>query len=195
MQYSTRTLLYVFLVLSLGLAGLRYANDILGAVFTTAAFTMLLVSLALAILQTGASQRYWIGFTVLGGGYFLFVAFAERGFDPLATALLGVRRGGSGNILAPPILVTTHLLMFADSCMQHVRETGSPAPYSVSAAVRSTTSQGPLGNEASIAFFAVGQSLFTLVFCLVGGWLGSRFGQKGSATMAQGALPPSDEIP
>jgi hypothetical protein len=168
MRYSTRTLLFIFLVLSIGLAALRYASDILGAVFFTAAFFILLVSFVFAMVRRDASQTYWIGFTIFGGGYFLFVMFAERGLDPRSIAIIGSQSNTSSNAQAPSLLVTSHLLMWADSFTQNVWEfPGYAAPMS-----------GPLNSETTRGFIAIGQSLFTLFFGVIGGWIADRWSRS-----------------
>jgi hypothetical protein len=171
MRFSLKTLLIAFTVVAVSLLGLLNANLAWGAFFYTAAFVLVLSGIVGALVRPWPQRAYWIGFALFGGGYFWLALVAEG----------SLRFAGPNGVVMEPNLATSHLLL---SAQRYVSKdyAGSIADQRasriVNARIRSAGGAFAVQRESSDYFLQVGHSIFTIVFALVGGALGSWFGSR-----------------
>jgi hypothetical protein len=154
MRFSVKTLLKITAFVALSIAGLLYANAVWSAFFTTSVFFLILFAIVAAALRTSEARVFWFSAAVFGAGYFIFAVFVERELHPEGKHRVIIRSGNSWTSHAPH-LVTTHLLLWADSHLERSLPT-----WRRPAALRE--------------FVTIGHSIFTVIVAVAGGWLGSR---------------------
>jgi hypothetical protein len=163
MRYSLKMLLAAFAIVAAGCAGLIFATTTWAAAFFTAAFLALLGGAVGVIVRRGAARAFWIGFLVVGGTYFVAAYF--DGNEPYRPDALQFHE---------PRLVTTHWLYQLDSYFKPIRAR-------VRAADKSNQAYYKAGGHVYMKIHSdanlvqIGHGLFTLLFGLLGGWLGRYF--------------------
>jgi hypothetical protein len=171
MRFSLKTLLIAFTGVAVSLVGLLNANLAWAAFFYTVAFVLVLSGIVGAIVRPWPQRGYWVGFALFGGGYFWLALVAEG----------SLRFAGPNGVVLEPNLATSHLLLGAH---RYVSQdfAGSIADQRASrilnARIRSSGGAFAVQRTSSEYFLQVGHSIFTIVFALVGGALGSWFGRR-----------------
>jgi hypothetical protein len=183
MRYSIKTLLAVCTLVAVSCAGLIVATSAWAAAFFTGALLLVLASIVAAIVRRGPARAWWIGFAILANGYFWLAMYVD-GHVPYRTDLSQFQE---------PRLITTHLLLAVDPhfhrYLRLAKTSGVPsaAPTPVYFGGRGRM-YVDAGDRAH--FVQVGQSLFTLMFGLAGGWLGSWFYRRDAAAAEGGTTSP-----
>jgi hypothetical protein len=160
-----------------------YANAVWSAFFTTAAFLAILFGIAAAMLRHGRARAFWVGFAVFGAGYFALVTYSKRDENNAAARLMRQWGWQQPQITqtAEPQLVTSIFLIWADQHLRPMRAQAGPANLVTApdgTLVRTTRQPIGLtmrGNVAGInfEFVTIGHAIFTVLFALAGGFLGS----------------------
>jgi hypothetical protein len=98
MQYSVKSLLFAFTLLALTIATALYPIDLFLTIYVSAVFVLILFGLLSAIIRSGKTRSYWVGFTIFSVGYVLMFSFYERDIGDVS----------------PPRLLTTYALYFVN---------------------------------------------------------------------------------
>jgi hypothetical protein len=161
MRFSMKSMLATFVFVAVSFFGVLYANAFLATCFTTAAFLIVLCGILAAMLCVGRARAYWIGFAVFGAGYFLLAMFGERLIDPGSQSAIIVVE--SDNVVsAEPRLLTTEFLIWVEEYIALLVPSGNePRPY-----------------EHLVFFLTNGHAIFTILFALIGGAMGSWMGRR-----------------
>jgi len=177
MRFSLKTLLIAFTAAAVSLLGLLNANLAWGAFFYTAAFVLVLTGIVGAIVRPRPQRAYWIGFALFGGGYFWLALVAEG----------SLRFAGPNGVVLEPNLATSHLLLSAHRYTFKEFD-GSIADQRASrilnARIRSSGGAFAVQRTSSEFFLQVGHSIFTVMFALVGGAIGSWFARPAHSSQA-----------
>lgn len=164
MRFSLRTMFVAFTVVALSTAGLLYANAAWAAFFYTAAFALLLTGLVGAVVRRGATRPYWIGFTILGGGYFLLALVNEN----FLARFTDVRQ----SIGQEPRLATSQFLLWVEPYIHSNRELPNRSPTFPTRMSFTGSGLTLIPSSPSDYFVEVGHSILTLLLALLGGWIG-----------------------
>ena len=179
LKFSLRWLLTAFIFVAFALVALLNANDYWVAIVFTLTFGMLLVSIVGAVVQRSMAQAFWIGFAVIGLGYFWAAHWPSQNNDGELFPRVRIRinlRATTG--LPFPLrlqdsLITTQLLALTyKNVVPLVRESAFP---SGNARVKQMSPVGFQHLHLLTVFVYVGHSLFTLLFAYIGGLLGAYF--------------------
>jgi hypothetical protein len=189
-RFNIASLLVLVLVLAVGFAALREANDLWDSAVFTLTVGLLLGSVLLAVHRTERRRAFWLGFAIFGSTYL--------GFS-----------------LVPPIetrLLTTRGLSYLDSKMPgrssdvvvfRYPTTGTVAPgdpvqavaftpqgtriassYKGKVRLWDTASGRLLGSGDPGTFVRIGHSLFALIFAWLGGLISRRLSRGARTTDA-----------
>jgi hypothetical protein len=167
MQFSLKTLLLAFVVLGAGCAALMYPNRIWSSAFFTGGLVAVLFAGVAACAKRGRTRMFWIGFALLGGGYFLCAMFDDvHAFSPSQ---------GSRAVWSEPRLLTSHLLLWCNDRLNNIRTERSNVlvggqPYSLGVGLQMQyLARGTAGYT-----LIIGHSLLTLMLGFMGGAIASR---------------------
>lgn len=182
MRFSLKTMLLLFTVVAVCIAGLVYSNVAWAAFFYTAAFVLVLTGIVGALVRRGPARPYWIGFALFGGGYF---ALALIGEDSLARFASDMRQGAQ-----PPKLATTQGFIWAERYIYTYTGASNNSNTARSNPNIVFNSRGILYYQRtpSQCFVQIGHSIFTLIMALMGGWLGLRFSRQPAADIEPNSL-------
>jgi len=163
MRFSLKTLLVAFAFVGVTWAALVYPTRLHAALFFSSALLMLLLGLIAVCARGGRARIYWIGFTVLGGGYFLCSMFEVHPY---------ARASGERQTWSEPRLLTSELLLGVDDWLRNVRP---PRNLHVpgSTDLRQPSLMYFVGRGSPGHTLTIGHSVFTLFFGLVGGGIAS----------------------
>ncbi|MEX0641500.1 MAG: hypothetical protein WD468_02300 [Pirellulales bacterium] len=156
MRFSMKSMLAAFTFVAISCGGMLYANSFLATCFATAAFLIVMFGILAAILRAGRVRAFWTGFAVFGAGYFLLAMFGERLIDPGSQSAIIVVEPNN-IVTAAPLLVTTGFLIWVEEFIALLVSSGNePRPY-----------------DHLVFFLTNGHAIFTVLFALLGGALGS----------------------
>jgi hypothetical protein len=141
-RFHLDNVLIVVVLLGIGFAALREANNLWDSIALSAAIVVLLVSIVLAIHRKRANRAFWVGFTLFGWSYV--------GLTAMPTI--------------EPRLLTTRALAYLDSLVPG-RPVIFPHPVMPSGPFGGTE----YANTWS--FIHIGHSLFALILAWLGGHL------------------------
>lgn len=189
-QFSVRWLLGLVALVAVGCAALFHASPLWTSVVLTVTSALLLTAIVAAACRRGRARAFWLGFAVLGWGYFWVAGgmtdlpipgswplsfFTQSGEPPLATTRL--LRWSYGKLFPSAPIPGNNAGMGFFSLA--VDETDSP-PQTGEAG--EPGEPGDLQSEADEedypayeSFIRVGESLWTLLFAIIGGLLGRFF--------------------
>jgi hypothetical protein len=171
MRFSLKTLLAAFALVGATCAALLYPTRLFATVFFSCALFLLLLGIIAACGKRGRAQFYWIGFTVLGSGYFLCSIFEVHPY---------ARAQGERQTWSEPRLLTSELLLAVNDWLTDVRPAAKnrmPGTTTVRNALQMYfVGQGTAGHTLMI-----GHSVFTIVMALVGGAISSWIYRENEA--------------
>ncbi len=164
MRFSLKTLLVSFTAIAVSIAGVRFANPVWGSCFYTVAFVLVLTGIVGALVRRGPARPFWIGFAVFGTGYFLLALVGEVALAQIVADFRQMR--------PEPKLPTTRLLTWAEP---YLRSTPGMNPNT------NLIRRGIIVPVANGDYIEVGHSILTVIFALVGGWVGWLFSRVRTA--------------
>jgi hypothetical protein len=173
LRFSLKTMLLLFTVVAVCIAGLVYSNIAWAAFFYTVAFVIVLTGIVGALVRRGPARAFWIGFALFGGGYF---ALALIGENSLARFGSDMRQGAQ-----PPKLATTQVFIWAERYIHTDASNNSNTARFNPNLVFNSGGIAYYQLTPSQYFVQIGHSIFTLIIALMGGWIGLQFSRKPAA--------------
>ena len=161
MRFSLKSMLVAFAYIALSCMGLLYANRTWGACFFTGTLLLILLGIVAAFIRRGSAKAFWIGFAIFSGVYFWVAMFGEK-LEPDA----------GGGVWHEPKLVTSTILLLLDDALMDGR-LGS-RKTTIIGAINDGSWRVTYSFGAAAPTLKVGHSIFTVVFGIVGGLLGTR---------------------
>jgi hypothetical protein len=170
MRFSLKELLVLFTLVAVTCAGLLYPSRFLAAIFFTAALAVILFSLMAAAARSGRSRAYWLGFAIMGGGYFVVSIFGDSQVNLKASPW------------NEPKLLTSEFLYWLDENLARLRPAranaiGAGVAYVDGPSQTAFVARGNYGHSLTI-----GHSAFSVVFGLLGASAAQRLYSKRDAS-------------
>jgi len=163
MRFSLKYLFLITTLAALACAALIFASPWWSAICFTASVGLILASFVLAYAAIGAARAYWIGFAVLGCGYWMVLEL------PIAHSLSDSEwQVGTFNPL-----ISARILDWAYRVVLPMVRADEPKVDPVNGRQIGNWARYPHGDD----FGRVGHSLFDILAASFGGWLG-RFAYR-----------------
>jgi hypothetical protein len=160
MQFSLKQLFIATTFAAIASFTLVYATPFWGSVIFSCSAMLLMVAVLMAILTHGQQRAMWLGVAVMGWGYWLLMCSPILDTEDMKHRSWRVEIGG-------PPFATTHLLRFGYFKVL-------PLIHDQPILDRFGKLTNKTRYPAETEYMQVGQSLFSLLFALLGGVIGSK---------------------
>lgn len=182
-RFSIKVMMLAPVFVGAACTALFYPSVVLSGCYFVVSLLLVLTGVVGTIIRHGRMRAYWLGFALFGGGYFCLATINER----------YVMNSSNGVLVSP--LPTTNLVMWVygknvgPATSQPAFVTTSNGRIATSGTTRNNAVM--LNAEAGQYVVSCGHSVFTVLFAIFGGWIGSWFAALDRRSGAATGLAPS----